>query len=559
VVPAYRPGRSLVDLVGALAEAQVPAIVVVDDGSGPEHQGVFEAVQALPRVHVLKHAVNLGKGAALKTGINHVLCALPEAAGIVTADADGQHHPSDIVRVARKLEANPQALVLGVRDFSSEVPLRSRLGNTMTRGIVRLVIGQRLSDTQTGLRGIPRALLPRLLRIVSSGYEFELDMLIAAKHQGCPVLQVSIRTIYEHGNPSSHFNPLLDSMRIYFVLFRFSILSLVTAALDNLVFYFIYRWTGSVLGAQAVARATAVLFNYSAARRAVFLSRERHRTVLPKYLLLVIASGTLSYALIGFFDAALAVPVIWAKPLAESLLFIANFAIQRDFVFTRRRRAGGATDWDRYYRSTPFTARLTRKYTTAVLVAALKKFAGVPGGSAIVEIGGANSCFLDRILAELRPRSYHVIDNNEYGLDLLRRRLAAARNVELHREDVLRLSLDLQADAVFSVGLIEHFGAEETEKAIATHFDLLKPGGCAILSFPTATPLYRAARFVCELFGLWKFPDERPLSRTEVLRSIGGRGRVVFEKTLWPLVFTQHLVVVEKASAAAGAQATASP
>src|SRR4051794_27402957 len=129
VIPAYRPSAGLVDLVRKLTDKRLPAIVIVDDGSGPEFREIFDQAAAFPNVQLLRHAVNLGKGAALKTAFNHVLCTMPDVAGVVTADADGQHHPDDIERVAAALLARPDALVLGARAFDGDVPLRSKIGN----------------------------------------------------------------------------------------------------------------------------------------------------------------------------------------------------------------------------------------------------------------------------------------------------------------------------------------------------------------------------------------------------------------------------------------------
>jgi glycosyltransferase involved in cell wall biosynthesis/SAM-dependent methyltransferase len=547
VIPAYRPGSALPELARRLACASA-AVVIVNDGSGGEYEHVFSACEAIPEVVVLRHETNQGKGAALKTGIAYALDAHPGAAGVVTADADGQHAAADILRIGRALMESPGSLVLGSRDFGPDTPWRSRFGNAVTRRLVRMLVGHAIRDTQTGLRGIPRKLAAHVLEIRSSGYEFELDMLIAAKHLGVPVTEQAIRTIYEPGNPTSHFNPLLDSMRIYFVLLRFGALSLATAVLDNLVFGAAFLASRNVAASQAIARGVAVIFNYGAARRAVFLSRESHSVVLPRYLLLVAASGLASYALIGLLRSALGIPVIAAKLIAESLLFAANFAVQRDFVF-KRRDAGTATDWDRYYDSVPVTARLTRRYTGAVLLGLLKRFAGGRSRT-VVEIGGANSCFLDRILQVYRPDAYHVVDTNERGLELLRRRVPDDGRVALHRQDVMALDLDVEADVVFSVGLVEHFDPAGTRRAVRSHFQLLKPGGCAIISFPTPTWCYRAARWFCESFGLWHFPDERPLHADEVRASVAGEGVVLFEKTLWPLIFTQRVMVVRKRGAA---------
>lgn len=333
VIPAYRPSAGLIDLVRTLTERGTPSIVVVDDGSGPDFADVFAQVAAFPNVQLLRHAVNLGKGAALKTAFNHVLCTVPGLTGVVTADADGQHHPEDIAQIAETLAANPDALVLGARTFGEDVPLRSRFGNIMTRGIMHALLGRKLTDTQTGLRGIPAALLPRLLRVESTGYEFELEMLIAAHHLSIPVIERPIRTIYEPGNKSSHFNPIVDSMKIYFVLLRFGSVSMMTALLDNIVFILAVHRLGSVLASQVLGRTFAVIFNYWMVRSSVFYTQQRHKTVLPKYLSLVVVSGTLSYAGIQMLSQRFGVPVVAAKLIVETFLFFVNFAVQRLLIF----------------------------------------------------------------------------------------------------------------------------------------------------------------------------------------------------------------------------------
>lgn len=545
LIPAYRPSGELVRIAKALVSSCDAHLLVVDDGSGEDFQPVFDVVSRLPRTQVLRHAVNLGKGAALKSGMNAALTVFPGLAGIVTADADGQHHPEDIVAVAQALQRHPGAVVLGTRRFGREVPFRNRIGNVLTRNLVHFLIGERLTDTQTGLRGLPGVLLPHLLRIPSNGYEFELDVLITLKHRGMEVHELPIRTIYDHPGKQSHFNPLFDSMRIYFVLMRFSAVSLLTAVLDNAVFITAFWLGGGIALSQVLGRGAAVLFNYGAARSAVFLSRERHRVILPRYLALVLVSGFLSYSLIRLLEAFSPIPVIWAKLLVETTLFLANFWIQRDFVFTRRQRSAGATDWDHYYRSVPPTARLTRRYTSRVLTTALQRFAG-PKVPVLAEIGGANSCFLDAIERQIQPGRVHIVDQNGYGLELLRQRLKPGQDVHLHQQDCRTMELPEPVDAVFSIGLIEHFDERDTREATLAHLRLLRPGGIAIISFPTPTWLYRVARSTTEALGLWKFPDERPLTRGEVLASVESQADLLWEKTLWPLVFTQHMVVARK-------------
>ncbi|HXJ42674.1 MAG TPA: GtrA family protein, partial [Bryobacteraceae bacterium] len=91
----------------------------------------------------------------------------------------------------------------------------------------------------------------------------------------------------------------------------------------------------SVAVSLVTARIIALLFNYAVVRHAVFLSDATHRVVFPRYLMLATANVCLSYTLISLAHGMFAAPVMPTKILVESVLFIANFAIQRDFVFAR--------------------------------------------------------------------------------------------------------------------------------------------------------------------------------------------------------------------------------
>jgi glycosyltransferase involved in cell wall biosynthesis len=218
LIPAWHPQPILTSLVMHLAAQGFGAIILVDDGSGNHCAPLFDQLAALPRTHVLRHADNPGKGRALKTGFNYCLNALPHMKGAVTADADGQHEPRDILRVALAMQTSNGRVVLGSRDFAHAMPWRSRCGNTLTRSIFGWVTGTRLHDTHTGLRGFPRALLPELLVLKGERYEYETTALGHLCRNGNTPLEVPIETVYLRGKKSSHFRPVLDSVRIYLVL-----------------------------------------------------------------------------------------------------------------------------------------------------------------------------------------------------------------------------------------------------------------------------------------------------------------------------------------------------
>lgn len=545
VIPAYNPPATLPHLIMQLHDSGFAEIVVVDDGSSPSHQSIFSEIDAHGLAKVLRNATNLGKGAALKHGLNYCYCHFQNMIGVVTVDADGQHLPEDAKKVAQKLQTDSNALVLGVRQFEkNDIPWRSRFGNTFIRTLFKILVGTSLQDTQTGLRGIPRDLIPDLLRISSSSYEFEIDMLLTCRQTGRSFAQVPISTIYIDENRTSHFNPLLDSMKIIFVLLRFTLVSLSTALIDYSIFFLTFAFGFNLISCQVSARLVAMAFNYTVVKRWVFASREQHLQTFPKYLALVVFSGFVSFQMITVFMQVSFFNVLSAKILSELLIFVFNFAIQRDFIF-HRRSSQTQTDWTSYYEKPYRTAGLTRRFTSRLLQLMIRRY-HPEGAFTIAELGGANSCFVDGIIARFAPKSYHVYDNNHEGLNKLSQRIAASEQLSIHEINILAMGADRQFDMVFSVGLIEHFTPEETRQVISAHFALLKPNGIAIFFYPTPTVMYRVVRKASELLGLWIFHDERPLKLHEVLPTVLDHGELLEARLNMMVVLTQQILVVRK-------------
>ncbi|WP_353572304.1 bifunctional glycosyltransferase family 2/GtrA family protein [Candidatus Albibeggiatoa sp. nov. BB20] len=342
LIPAYQPSTSLITIVSELLQHDtkkiIQSIVLVDDGSGQNYQIIFNQLAELPNVHIYSHAINLGKGAALKTGFNHILLEFMDIHSIITADADGQHLPDDILEVAEKALTMPKdSLILGVRTFSKQVPLRSLFGNQMTRLVMRFFTGLKLADTQTGLRAWPLELARQTLRIPINGYDFEMEALVRMKelsgNQKTTLQEVPIQTVYEQKNTSSHFNPLLDSMRVYFVFLRYCGAGLFTALVDNLVFIVMYMLSGSIISSQITSRSCGALVSFILSFHLVFRSDVSKVYALLKFVSLVILFGFISYSLIQFLSQMLGLNIFISKLLAELILFIASFAIQRDFIF----------------------------------------------------------------------------------------------------------------------------------------------------------------------------------------------------------------------------------
>lgn len=329
--PSYRPTEIFCRLLEKFRLDDQSPIVVVDDGSGPAYAPIFQCVRQIPGTTLLTNAINLGKGAALKHGMNHILVNYPDCAGVVTADADGQHSVTDILRVADELKKQPNRVVFGARQFSSNVPLRSRFGNTVSRYVYRFLIGLRLADTQTGLRGVPKRLMELCLGIRANRYEFETEQLVVIKSAGMPVIEVPIETIYIDDNRESHFRPLLDSAQIYIVLLRYSASSLLTEVTDLGVFATAMAWSGDLVVSNVAGRLAAIWVQFTLLQKFVFRTRGNAKMFFA-YVGLVLVSGVASTALQFELARLFSFPVL-AKILAEVLVFLFNFLFLRDIVF----------------------------------------------------------------------------------------------------------------------------------------------------------------------------------------------------------------------------------
>lgn len=342
LVPAYNPDVKLLSLLDDLRRC-FSDILVVNDGS-TAGLAVFEEIEKR-QIKVLKHEVNRGKGAALKTGFKWIYENLPDSQTVVTADADGQHRFDDIVRVAEASLVNPKALTLGVRSFSGSVPLRSRFGNWWTRQIFFLLTHLHIQDTQTGLRGIPVSLLPHFVTLSGERYEFEIQMLADARCRETPPIEVPIETVYIDSNSTSHFNPLRDSMRIYGALIRFCLSSVGCFLLDNTIFTAIlcllmrltdWKRALCVLYAIMVARVVSATTNYVFNRKLVFRSKASRGVSFLKYWSLVSMVLLIGYSCTAIcariFDAH-GFWITFLKIVVETGLFFLSYKVQKKWVF----------------------------------------------------------------------------------------------------------------------------------------------------------------------------------------------------------------------------------
>ena len=332
LIPAYQPDARLPRLILELHRADPSTkIVVVDDGSGQKFSDIFEA-SATAGAHVISYENNRGKGYALREGftwIRDVAGDSPEC--VVTADADGQHTLNDIFRVGRTCTDTGKS-VLGVREFVGHVPARSRIGNTATSALFWLATGWKLKDTQTGLRAFPVALLPALLEVQGDRYEYELRVLLHLAKFRHPVTQIPIETIYEAGNPTSHFRPLQDSARIWAPLLKFAASSGVATVIDYVLVLVLNALTGALFFPVIAARLVSASVNFAMNRRVFEATGVPLRRSALRYAALAVAVVAGSYTILAVLTG-IGMPLWIAKIIADTTMYLVSYSAQSRYVF----------------------------------------------------------------------------------------------------------------------------------------------------------------------------------------------------------------------------------
>lgn len=336
IIPAYEPDLRMLKLIKDIKSNSNYEVLIVNDGSTAKCKSIFEQASK-EGCTVLHHNSNLGKGAALKTAFQYLLdnkCT----EGFICADCDGQHTWPDIKRVGDAILETPASIILGCRKFVGKVPLKSMFGNKLTRAIFSLITGNKISDTQTGLRGFTSSMLPWLVSLEGNRYEYEMNQLLQAKKAGYNFNCIPIETIYENNNEGSHFHPIRDSIRIYLPILKFSISSIACGAIDFILLFLLKLLTNNLFISVVGARIVSSLCNYFFNKHLVFRAKTENRLyTLIQYYLLVLLILSLNYLLISFLNETLLIPLLFSKVLTEALLFGISYVIQQKVIFKNRR------------------------------------------------------------------------------------------------------------------------------------------------------------------------------------------------------------------------------
>ena len=360
VLPSLDPDEKLVAVVDGLLEYGFTDIILINDGSKPENLHYFTDLAAQhPEINLIHHEVNRGKGAGLKNAFRWFLENRPQGRGVVTVDGDNQHHPEDTRRCCERMLETGH-IILGCRDFTLDhVPPRSRFGNRLTSAVFKLFVGMTLSDTQTGLRAIPRWALEDFCAVAGDRFEYETNMLLEMKARGMKFEEVKIRTVYIEENKSSHFHPIRDSWRIYKLIlkhfFRYTASSLISSAVDAGGYSLLSGLLENTLKgfaltavAGGVARLISSMLNFFMNRKLVFRSRAPLGQAMLRYYALALPQMAVQvlmtqgvYALLRISDRATFLRTL-IYVVVMCALYLISYMIQQRWVFAEKSGAAEA-------------------------------------------------------------------------------------------------------------------------------------------------------------------------------------------------------------------------
>ena len=260
---------------------------------------------------------------------------------VVTADADGQHTPEDIIKIAEKCENKKNTIITGVRCFKGKVPIKSKLGNTITKYVFLLSTGIYLQDTQCGLRAFHTDVIPFMIGVNGNRFEYEMHVLLEAS-KNMKIETTPIETIYMYNNSTTHFHPIRDAYMIYKNLLKFSISSLLSFIIDYTLYTILINVLlflnedSKMVMANVIARLVSATINYTLNKKYVFQNKQKHRQTAWKYILLATVILMINTGIMLLLKVMGLENLYIIKLITEIILFIFSFVVQKLIVFKKK-------------------------------------------------------------------------------------------------------------------------------------------------------------------------------------------------------------------------------
>jgi len=332
LIPAYEPDEKLIKLIDDLSKTNYK-IIVVDDGSGKEYKKIFNQIKE--KCQLISYDINKGKGFALKTGLKYIKEKYKENYVVVTMGSDGQHTIKDATNLLNYANEHKDTLVTGMRRRDNNVPIRSRIGNGITRFFYRKITNLDVYDTQTGLRAFSSKLTNYMLDIKGDRFDYEMNVLLSCAKDGIKIKEIQIETIYIENNKGTHFNAVTDSYKVYKQIIKYILSSSSCFIVDYTLYVVFNIFSKSIILSNILARIVSSILNYNINKKIVFKSKRKTYKSAFEYFLLVfiiLFLNTLGLKLLISYN----INKYLAKIIIELILTIISFIVQKIIIFKEK-------------------------------------------------------------------------------------------------------------------------------------------------------------------------------------------------------------------------------
>lgn len=336
IITAYRPDYHLIDLYTKLKELNFDNIVISDDGSDPVFSEIYNTLRK-KGASVIMNETNSGKGMSIKNALTYVIKNFPDAPGVIIADGDGQHLPSDIKKISDELLKSENSIVQGIRNFRKrKIPFKFRARNMLSSVVYRIDSGKKATDIRTGLRGIPHSLIPFAASVKGKRFEYESNLIKEAAEKKIPIKRVAINTVFPKNN-KVYYRPLRDSARIIKSPLVFMSASLSSYLVDIILFallinFFKGRAVDDIFPATIIARIISGTVNFTINKTLNFNKKGKANRQLLKFILFFATLMLLSSTFVSMLSF-IRLPLVTIKMMVDTVLFFVNFYVQKKWIF----------------------------------------------------------------------------------------------------------------------------------------------------------------------------------------------------------------------------------
>lgn len=359
VIPAYRPDDQIFEIIEGLSCGS-NRFVVVDDGSGIGYASIFRRLEKeySDRVTVIHNSLNRGKGHALKTAFGFIHDTAHETEGVLTIDADSLNRVGEALKLIDAFSSDPSAFYIGSCSFNNKLPLRDRIGRTLSRSVFAVTTGIRVTDTESGLRAFSVELIPDLLKIKGDRYDFEIAELLYAAKERIPIVEIPFETEYVPGVHRKHFR-FRDSWLIYKMIFVFMLSSFSCFVIDYsllLILATVFKSLPSAVETRAgefrlplfgvlvdthllaliIARGVSSFCNFVLNRQVVF--KTGSKAAIIRFYIVIIGLLIANYGLLALVANPTqdGLPLWIAQLVVQAVLYPLSFILQRKYVFREK-------------------------------------------------------------------------------------------------------------------------------------------------------------------------------------------------------------------------------